>query len=91
MSEIIRDCWMASARKGRPAPSDRPAWPPFNGADGGDRTFRDGQAIPAKEVLPGRCEPHDSQIDRLHENGRGWGLLNTDGAALPPASPAVDI
>jgi len=86
MAEVMSDYWVAFAKHGKPAVKGLPEWKPYTNSKKDYIRFKEGEAIPEQDLLPGSYELHEKIIGRRREKGdQPWGLSNI--GLLAPVLP----
>lgn len=83
LTSIMQNYWVAFAKSGAPNATGQPRWSPYSDGSRAYMAFRDGMAVPGKNLLPGMLEFWDVQFrERWAEGKQPW-TVTSIGAYAP--------
>jgi para-nitrobenzyl esterase len=73
VADLMQNYWVSFAKSGKPSTMGQPGWPAWSDGDRAYMAFRDGRAVPGRNLLPGMLEFWDAQFrERWKEGKRPW-------------------
>ena len=84
LADIIQNYWASFAKSGNPNTLGQPFWPPYSDGDRAFTAFRDGAAVPGRNLLPGMLEFWEARFRERWEEGKHPWVVTGIGV-YPPA------